>query len=160
MDRDEQVGANAPRQGKMIQQTTFGVSSYTVMALERFPPPDFLSQTQRNLWIAALGDTPLEFFRARHIPLMIQYVRAVERMMKYSDEFEEDPDDMIAMNRWNAMIRITTRLERHLSLNTEALMSLVIRARSELRAANQQKNAVESGRSAANKRAGLTYVGH
>jgi hypothetical protein len=160
MSRDDQTGGNAPRQGTMIRQSRFGATSYDTVALTRFPPPDFLTPTQRNLWIAALGDVPLEFFRARHIPVMIQYVRAVERMMFYSDRFEEDPEDAISLSRWDKMLKICYRLENHLSLNTGALISLVVRARTELKLANQQKNAREAGEDESNKRRGLTYVGH
>jgi hypothetical protein len=144
----------------MIRQSRFGVAGYNLPALERFPPPEFLTDTQRNLWIAALGDVPLEFFRARHIPIMIQYVRAVETMMELSDQLAEDSSDPVIFSRWEKMLRITMRVENHLSMNTEALISMVTRARSELRVANQQKSAREAGESAAAPRAGLVYVGH
>lgn len=58
------------------------------------------------------------------------------------------------------MIRVTTRLENHLSLNTGSLISLVVRARTEHRVANQVKSAREAGEDGNNVRAGLTYVGH
>jgi hypothetical protein len=58
------------------------------------------------------------------------------------------------------MFRISSRLERHLSLNTEALISLVVRARAELRVANQQKRSHENSEDERNTRAGLIYVGH
>lgn len=160
MSRSNQTGANAPRKGTMIRQTRFGVAGYNMPALERFPPPEFLSDTQRNLWIAALGDVPLEFFRARHIPIMIQYVRAVELMMTLSDELQEEQDNPIIFSKWEKMLRITMRLENHLSMNTESLISMVIRARAELRVANQAKRAQEAGESVDAPRAGLVYVGH
>lgn len=160
MSRDDQVGGNAPRQGTMIRQSRFGATAYDVPALTRFPPPDFLTPTQRNLWIAALSDVPLEFFRARHIPVMIQYVRAVERMMHFSDLFEEDPEDAISFARWDKMLRICYRLENHLSLSTGALISLVVRSRTENKLAHQQKTMKESADNPADKRRGLTYVGH
>jgi hypothetical protein len=160
MNRDDQTGANAPRQGTMIRQSRFGTSAFDVPALSRFPPPDFLTPVQRNLWIAALADVPLEFFRARHIPIMIQYVRAVERMMALSDLYEEDPEDAISFARWDKMIRICSRLENHLSLSTGALISLVVRSRTENKLAHQNKTAQEAAEAPTNKRKGLTYVGH
>lgn len=166
MSRSDQTGANAPRKGTMIRQTRFGVAGYNIPALERFPPPEFLTDTQRNLWIAALSDVPLEFFRARHIPLMIQYVRAVEMMMTFSDQVQTDNDDPIAFVKWEKMLRVVMRLENHLSMNTESLISMVIRARAEFRVANQAKSAREAGQAGENSdtpinpRAGLVYVGH
>lgn len=160
MSREDQTGSNAPRQGTMIRQSRFGATAYDVAALTRFPPPDFLTPTQRNLWIAALSDVSLEFFRARHIPVMIQYVRAVERMMVYSDQFEADPEDAVSLARWDKMLRICYRLENHLSLSTGALISLVVRSRTENKLANQQKKMQDAAEDPANKRRGLTYVGH
>ena len=160
MRRSDQTGASAPRKGSLMRTSQSGVAAYTSPAITRFPPPDFLTRTQQNLWIAALSDIPLEFFRARHIPMMIQYVRAVEHMMRFSDEFQADPDDTDALNKWERMFRISSRLERHLSLNTEALISLVVRARAELRVANQQKRSHENSEDERNTRAGLIYVGH
>lgn len=160
MNRDDQTGENAPRKGTMIRQSRAGNAAFSVMALEKFPPPHFLTDTQRNVWIAALGDHPLDFFRARHIPMMIQYVRAVELMMTASDEVQDDPSDSLAMLRWERMMRITTKLESTLSLSTGRLVDMVVRARSEQRAAFQGKRAKDAGESASNARAGLTYVGH
>lgn len=160
MKRSDQTGANAPRKGAMIRQTMFGNAAYSVPAITRFPPPDFLTQTQTNIWIAALSDVPLEFFRARHISMMVQYVRAVEHMMTFSDEFEADPDDMVALGKWERMIRLASRLENHLALNTRSLIDLVVRSRTELRAAHQSQNAQEAGEDSRNPRVGLVYVGH
>jgi len=160
MNRSDQRGVNAPRKGTMIRQTRFGAAGYNLPALERFPPPEMLTDTQRNLWIAALGDIPLEFFRARHIPIMIQYVRAVELMMIASDQLQEDNENPIAFVRWEKMLRVVTRLETHLSMNTNALIDMVIRARAELRVAQQQKIANEAAESTNAPRSGLIYVGH
>lgn len=161
MKRSEQNGRNAPRQGTLARASQSGVvGGYIVPAISRFPPPEFLTDTQRNLWIAALSDVPLEFFRTRHIPMMIQYVRAVEHMMRFSDEFEADPEDLDALNKWDRMSKIAARLERHLSFNAEALISMVLRARSEFRVATQQKNLKEAGEDERNARSGLTYVGY
>ena len=160
MSRDKQTGRSAPRQGSLLRTSQSGVSGYIAPAISRFPAPDFLTDMQKNLWIAALSDVPLEFFRARHIPFMIQYVRAVEHMMRASDELEADHEDIDALNKWDRMSKIAARLERHLSLNVEALISLVVRARSEHRVANQQKSLKEAGEDEANSRFGLTYVGY
>jgi hypothetical protein len=158
MDRGEQTGAKAPRKGSLIRTSQSGIAAFSVAALDRFPPPDFLNDMQRNLWVASLSDIPLEFFRARHIPMMIQYVRAVALMMHYSDAVAEDPDDAIAVNAWERMIRISSRLELHLSLNTGRLIDTISRARSEFRAAQQGKTAKEAGEVGRNSRSGLVYV--
>jgi hypothetical protein len=162
MSRSDQKGTAAPRQGTMIRQSRFGAANYMTPALERFPPPDFLTEMQQNLWIACLSDVPLDFFRSRHIPIMIQYVRCIERMMKYSDEVEADPDDAIAYTKWNGALNLSLRLEKHLSFGTGDLMMLVVRARTEMKLSNQQRNRDEAseGESPAQMRAGLTYVGH
>lgn len=160
MKRSDQSGAHAPRKGTMLRQSAFGMAAYTTKAIERFPPPEFLSDMQKNLWIAALGDVPLEFFRARHIPIMIQYVRAVEIMMKFSDAYEADHEDDIAFARWTRMMTVVSRLERHMSLNTEALISMVIRARTELKLAHQAQKRDEASEDSSSLRRGLTYVGH
>lgn len=160
MSRSDQVGLNAPRKGSLLRTSQSGVAAFQVPASERFPPPDFLSETQINIWNAALDDIPLEFFRARHIPMMIQYVRAVEKLMVFSDEFEADGDDTTAMNRWDRMIRIVSRLEKHLGLDTHTLHDRVMRARAEFRAAHQGKNAHESTVNERGVRTGLVYVGH
>jgi hypothetical protein len=144
----------------MIRQSRFGTPAYVTMALERFPPPAFLTPTQVNIWTAALGDFPLEFFRARHLPVMIQYVRAVEHMMKFSDEFESDPEDMIAFNRWTKMMTLVRQLERQLSFSTAHLIDMVIRARSELKLSQQNQRSREAGEQSASPRRGLVYVGH
>jgi hypothetical protein len=144
----------------MLRQSSFGNTALMTAALERFPPPEFLTDMQRNLWIAALSDVPLEFFRARHIPMMIQYVRAVEHMMRFSDIFEKDPDDTRAMMNWDRMSRIVTRYENQLSLGTSHIIQMVLRARAEVRVANQAKRQDEVGESSRDMRTGLTYVGH
>jgi hypothetical protein len=160
MSRSDQVGANAPNKGSMIRQSRYGAANYMVPALERFPPPETLTDMQRNLWIACLSDVPLDFFRPRHIPIMIQYVRCIERMMILSDQVEADPDDAIAYTKWNGALNLSMRLEKHLSFGTADLMMLVVRARTELKLANQQRNNDEAADSPAQMRAGLTYVGH
>lgn len=160
MSRSDQTGSNAPNKGTIIKQTRRGVASYDIPAITRYPPPSFLTDTQTNLWIACLSDVPLEFFRARHIPMMIQYVRAVEQMMRYSDLFEEDPDDIVSLNMWERFSRLVIRLEKHLSLHTDKLITMVTQARSEMRMAHQMNRAKEAGRDAANIRAGLIYDGH
>jgi len=160
MSRDDQTGRKAPNQGTMIRQTRFGVAAFNVPAIERFPPPEFLTNTQRNIWVAVLNDVPQEFFRARHLPMMIQYVRLVERMMKYSDQFEADMDDKEALSMFERTMKVVMRLETHLALNTGRLIDLVVRARTELKTAHQGKTAREAGESKANARSGLTYVGH
>lgn len=160
MKREDQTGANAPNRGTMIRQSRFGTSAYSIPALDRFPPPEFLTEMQTNLWIAALSDFPLEFFRARHIPTMIQYVRATERAMFYSDQYEADPEDIEALNMMERMSRLSARLERQLSLTTGHLVSMVTRARSEMKVANQQKAIGESSAGFTAKRLGLVYVGH
>jgi hypothetical protein len=144
----------------MLRQSRFGTTAYSIPALDRFPPPDFLTEMQSNLWIAALSDFPLEFFRARHIPTMIQYVRATERAMFYNDQYEADPEDVEALNMFERMSRLAARLERQLCLNTGHLVSMVVRARSEMKLANQTKNAKEAGEGFTAKRLGLVYVGH
>lgn len=160
MSRDDQVGDEAPRRGTMIRQSRSGAAAFEVMAIDKFPPPHFLTETQRNVWIAALADQPMDFFRARHIPLMIQYVRAVELMMNTSDEVQEDPTDSITFLRWERSMRIVMKLEGFLSLSTGRLIDLVVRARSEQRAAMQKKRAIDAGDKSSSSRAGLTYVGH
>lgn len=158
MDRSEQQGSKAPRKGTLIRTTAHsGVAAFSVPALDRFPPPDFLDEMQRNLWVASLSDMPLEFFRARHIPMMIQYVRAVALMMHYSDAVDSDPDDAISVNAWERMIRIASRLETHLSLNTGRLIDTISRARSEFRVAQQSKTAKEAGQTSRQTRVGLVY---
>jgi hypothetical protein len=160
MKRSEQTGANAPRKGTLQRQSQSGVAAYDIPALTRYPPPDFLTRTQTNLWIAVLGDMPLEFFRARHIPMMIQYVRAVERMMVISDEAESDPEDPDLLSRWERLFRLVSRMERHMGLDVPSLVSLITRARSEIRVAHQKKATIEAGQEERSHRAGLTYVGH
>lgn len=160
MKRSDQSGDNAPNRGTMIKQSSRGVAAFDVAAIDRYPPPSFLTPTQTNLWVASLSDVPLEFFRARHIPIMIQYVRAVEKMMLFSDQFEADPDNVVALSMWERMIRMTTKLERQLSFHTEALISVVTRARGEMRLANQMKKAKEAGTTKSSTRTGLIYVGH
>jgi hypothetical protein len=144
----------------MIRQSTRGIAALDVPAITSFPPPSFLTSTQTNLWIACLSDVPLEFFRARHIPVLIQYVRAVEKMMHYSDLYEADPDDIVSLNMWDRLMRIATRLERQLSFHTTSLISRTTRATGEARVAAQTKRAKEAGKSGANARAGLIYVGY
>jgi hypothetical protein len=131
-----------------------------VPALDRFPAPDYLTDMQKNLWIAALSDFPLEFFRSRHIPTMILYVRTVEKMMSFSDQYEADPEDIEALNMMERMSRLASRLERQLSLTTGHLVSMVVRARTEMKLANQGKKANEAGEGFTAKRLGLVYVGH
>lgn len=160
MKRSDYRGAAAPNRGTMIRQSRTGTPAYLTMALERFPAPVFLTPTQVNIWNAALGDFPVEFFRARHLPIMIQYVRAVERMMHYSDQFEEDPEDTIAQSRWIKMIAVVARLENQLSLNTKTLIAMVLQARTEMKLANQQKAAHEAGQDEAAPRRGLVYDGY
>jgi hypothetical protein len=158
MKRSEQTGKKSPRKGTLIRTSQSGVAAFQIPALDRFPPPEFLNEMQKNLWVASLSDTPLEFFRARHIPMMIQYVRAVSLMMIYSDAAEADPDDAISIAAWDRMMRISIRLENQLSLNTGRLIDTVVRARSEFRAAQQGKVANEAGASASSGRKGLVYV--
>lgn len=158
MKRTDQVGKEAPRKGSLIRTSQSGVAAFEVAALERFPPPDFLNEMQKNLWIASLSDIPLEFFRARHIPMMIQYVRSVALMMIYSDAVTADPDDAISVAAWDRMVRISTRLENHLSLNTGRLIDTVVRARSEFRAMQQGKTGREAAASPGASRKGLVYV--
>lgn len=160
MKRSEQTGKKSPRKGTLLRTSQSGVAAFQIPALDRFPPPDFLNEMQKNLWVASLSDTPLEFFRARHIPMMIQYVRAVSLMMIYSDAVEADPDDAVSIAAWDRMMRISTRLENHLSLNTGRLIDTVVRARSEFRAAQQGKVANEAGTAASSGRKGLVYVGN
>lgn len=142
----------------MIRTSQSGVAAFQVPALERFPPPEFLNEMQKNLWIASLSDVPLEFFRARHIPMMIQYVRAVALMMIYSDAVTADPDDSISAEAWKRMINISTKLETHLCLDSGKLMNMVLRARSEFRAAQQGKTGMEASVSSGSARKGLVYV--
>lgn len=158
MKRSSQVGKDAPRKGSLIRTSQSGIAAFQIPALERFPPPDFLNEMQKNLWIASLSDVPLEFFRARHIPMMIQYVRAVALMMIYSDAVMADPDDAISVSAWNRMVNISTKLEVHLSLNTSRLIDTVVRARSEFRAAQQGKTGQEAAVSSGAARKGLVYV--
>jgi hypothetical protein len=117
-----------------------------------------MTRTQKNVWIAALSDMPLEFFRARHIPTMIQYCRAVERMMHFSDQWEKDIEDDIARTTWIRMMQVVRSLENQLSMGTNTLILLGVKARSEHRVANQSRNAAEAGEDDRNTRAGLTYV--
>lgn len=156
--RNNQTGANAPRRGTLLKASPSGVVSHTVPAITRFPPPDFMTRTQKNVWIAALSDMPLEFFRARHIPTMIQYCRAVERMMHFSDQWEKDIEDDIARTTWIRMMQVVRSLENQLSMGTNTLILLGVKARSEHRVANQSRNAAEAGEDDRNTRAGLTYV--
>lgn len=158
MKRSDQTGKQSPRKGSLIRTSQSGIAAFQTPALDRFPPPEFLNEMQRNLWIASLSDTPLEFFRARHIPMMIQYVRAVSLMMIYSDAVESDPDDAISVTAWNRMINISSKLENHLSLNTGRLIDTVVRARSEFRAAQQGKTGREAAAAPGATRKGLVYV--
>jgi hypothetical protein len=160
MKRSEQTGKKSPRKGTLIRTSQSGVAAFQIPALDRFPPPEFLNEMQKNLWVASLSDTPLEFFRALHIPMMIQYVRAVSLIMIYSDAAEADPDDAISIAAWDRMMRISIRLENQLSLNTGRLIDTVVRARSEFRAAQQGKVASEAGVAASSGRKGLVYVGN
>lgn len=160
MDREDQRGRNAPNQGSMIRVTKGGVAAFHHSALSRFPPPDFLNHTQQSLWTAALSDVPLEFFRARHIPMMIQYVRAVDRMMEYSDQMIADPDDNIAFKRWEKYTGITIRLERFLGLDVKSLVEIYMRARAETRKGYLDRRDADAGDDDADLREGLVYVGH
>jgi hypothetical protein len=153
-------GNSNARPGSYTRTTAIGTAAYNTPALARFPPPEFLTKTQSNIWVAALADISLEFFRARHIPMMIQYVRAVEHMMKASDEFEEDPEDQIARIKWERMFKLAAKLERHLSLHTENLISMVVRSRSELRVQHETKRNADSGDEANASRTGLIYAGY
>jgi hypothetical protein len=154
-----QVGNAAPNRGTVIKQSKSGSISYNVPALSSFPAPDFLTPMQTNIWVAALSDISLDFFRARHIPLMIMYVRALERTMNLSDMMEIDPDDSITQARFERSQRILFRMEKHLSLDTVTLISMKLRARAEQRVTDQQKQGKEAGASGAAPRAGLTYAG-
>lgn len=158
MKRSEQTGNKAPRKGSLIRTSQSGVAAFSVPALDRFPPPEFLNEMQQNLWIASLSDTPLEFFRARHIPMMIQYVRAVSLMMIYSDAVTADPDDAISVAAWDRMMKMATRLESHLGLNVGRLIDTVVRARAEFRAGHQGKMSQEAGAAPGAARKGLVYV--
>jgi hypothetical protein len=160
MSRSSQTGSNAPRKGSLLRTSNSGIMGYQTPAINRYPPPEFLTQTQANVWTAVLEDTPLEFFRARHIPILVQYVRMCERLMTLSDEVEADPDDTTAYNRWERVLRILFRLEKHLKIDIGSLQDLLIRARAEFRVANQTKSINEAGQEDRSKRTGLVYVGH
>lgn len=158
MNRSDQTGANAPRQGTMLRLNRDSKVAHTVKAIEKFEPPGFLSNVQRSLWIAALSDTDLEFFRARHIPLMVQYVRAIELMMEASQEVMLFPDSKKKISTWLRYIGIVARLERFLSLDTTSLIARHTRARAERRLATEAENLDEMADGENNARRGLTYV--
>lgn len=164
MSRDEQHGSKAPRKGTMLRQIKSGNFAYNIPALSRFPPPEFLTDMQKNIWIATLGDIQLEFFRARHIPLMIQYVRATEHMMLASDEFTADRNDPTAFRLWEKSILHYRSIERALGFDVPRLIDEVIRARASHRVMFEDKNRLDASSDdvsgAADKRSGLMYVGH
>lgn len=158
MSRSDQVGLNAPRQGTMLRQNSGGKVVNTVKAIERFAPPEFLTNVQRSLWIAALSDVELEFFRARHIPLLIQYVRAIELMMDASKEVMMFPENKKKVTMWMRYISIVTRLERFMSFDTTSLIAMHTRARAERRLGVEQDNLDDMADREDNGRRGLTYV--
>lgn len=162
MSRSKQTGSAAPRQGTMIRQTRFGAAAYDIPAVQKFPAPEFLTTMQKSIWTAALSDISSEFFRARHIPIMIQYVRTLARMMDYSDELENDPEDNLLRSKWLSEMNLAMKLEKHLSFGSGDLIMLVVRARTEMKLAHQQKNAREAADddNPQYQRQGLTYVGH
>lgn len=144
-------------QGTFRQATSAGGGPFQSSALDTFPPPEFLTPAQTNVWVACLADMPLEFFRARHLPMMIQYVRNVERMMKLSDEYEDDPDNHEAFAAWVKIFNVTKTMENHLCLNISRLMDIASRGRAEHRLALHSQAMEESSRNERAPRAGLVY---
>lgn len=159
MEKPEYRGRIAPKtQGTKLRTNSIGTITFSAPALRNFPPPEFLTETQASLWVAALADVHVEFFRARHIPMMIQYVRAVEKMMTFSDDFEADSEDERAMTMWLKMMSVVTKLERVLGLDAKSLIEMVVRSRTQLKDSQTARRVLDAeDTEEANKREGLIY---
>ena len=157
MEKSEYRGKLAPNKGTKLRTNSIGVAVFSAPALRNFPPPEFLTDTQKSLWIAALADVQVEFFRARHIPMMIQYVRAVEKMMTFSDRFEEDIEDEHAMKMWVSFTHIVSKLERILALDARTLMEAVVRSRTALKDSFNERRTLDVESDERDKRKGLVY---
>lgn len=47
---------------------------------QRIPPPEGLTQFQRELWVRVVNTKPIEWFQEDGAPLLTEYVRAVEAL--------------------------------------------------------------------------------
>lgn len=160
MEKPEYSGKLAPNRGSRLRTNSIGTPTFSAPAIRSFPPPEFLTDMQINLWTAALSDVPVEFFRARHIPMMIQYVRAVEGMMKFSDRVEADEEDDHAFKRWNQYMNVVSRLERTLAMDAKMLITRTLHGRKALKDADTAKRTIDSAGNDAedNSREDLFYA--
>lgn len=81
-------------------------------ALDEFPPPDDLSDYEREVWTVSLEELPSKFFRKRNLHLLSKYCRLRANI----DHLDVDPTD----KEYRQMFTLMSRMESMLGLSVVA----------------------------------------